>query len=434
MWAQRIAIQDGTSVARRLCSQPGFAWLDAHHEATGDGRYSFLACCPSKIVAARYGESAPLSLLEHLVADDRDAVVAGAPRAADVPAWIGYLAYDGAWCEPVRGRPRFDRSGDPVLWFGRYDSVIAIDHEEGSAWVVGEDEEACRRLLLLLEAAPAPLAKVALSEPEVDSAASHRRAIERALEHIAAGDIYQVNLARRWNARFQGPALGLWLAMREASHVPLGMFLQTDDHAVLACTMERFLRWDRGTRRLVTKPIKGTLQRSDAERTRAEQLRADPKEQAEHVMIVDLMRNDVGRVAQTGTVVVEEPLVVEPFTGLYHLVSTVTCTTQDGLGLRDILEATFPPGSVTGAPKIRAVEIIEELEKHPREIYCGAVGFIDRTGGCSLAVAIRTAVVRNAAVHYWAGGGLVAASDPDKEVAETELKARVFLDALAALG
>jgi para-aminobenzoate synthetase component 1 len=150
-------------------------------------------------------------------------------------------------------------------------------------------------------------------------------------------------------------------------------------------------------------------------------------------MIVDLMRNDLGRVAEIGSVEVDAPLVVEPFTGLYHLVSTVQCVTREDVTLGDVLEATFPPGSVTGAPKIRALEIIEELEPHPRGVYCGALGFVDRAGGLSLAVAIRTATVRRGEVHYWAGGGIVEASDPDREVAETDLKAKVFLDAVQSV-
>ena len=197
--------------------------------------------------------------------------------------------------------------------------------------------------------------------------------------------------------------------------------------------MERFIHWDATSRCLVTRPIKGTIRREPTDDGASERLRADPKERAEHSMIVDLMRNDLGRVAQVGTVKVEAPLVVEPFTGLYHLVSTVRCLTRPEVTLSDILEATFPPGSVTGAPKIRALEIIEGLEQHPRGVYCGAIGFIDHEGGLSLAVAIRTAAVRRGEVHYWAGGGIVEASDPDRELAETELKAKVFLDAVDSL-
>jgi len=198
--------------------------------------------------------------------------------------------------------------------------------------------------------------------------------------------------------------------------------------------MERFLDWEGPGQRLVTRPIKGTIARSGhQDREEADQLQADPKERAEHAMIVDLMRNDLGRVARVGTVQVEEALKVEPYRGLSHLVSTVACRTRDEIGLQQILEATFPPGSVTGAPKERAIEIIEALEAGPRGIYTGCVGYIDHDGGASFAVAIRTAVARGQEIEYQAGGGLVEASIPDKEIAETELKAKTFLDAIAAL-
>jgi len=272
-----------------------------------------------------------------------------------------------------------------------------------------------------------------IGEIEVDGAEEHRDAIGKALDYIGLGEVYEVNVARRWSAPFRGDALQLWQAMRVASRVPLGMFLDGGDHAVLGCTMERFIHWDAWSRTLITRPIKGTIRREPCDDGSSERLLADPKERAEHSMIVDLMRNDLGRVAEIGTVSVDAPLIVEPFTGLYHLVSTVSSVTRSDVSLADILEATFPPGSVTGAPKIRALEIIEELEKHPRGIYCGALGFIDYEGGLSLAVAIRTASVANGRVVYWAGGGIVEASDPDREVAETELKARVFLDAVESL-
>ena len=320
------------------------------------------------------------------------------------------------------------------MLFRRYPALLAIDHHDGEAWVLGDDRGSTdafhRRLDGLGERPPS---RPALGPVEVDDASEHREAIERALDYIGMGEVYEVNVARRWSASFEGDAVELWQAMRRASRVPLGMYLDGGDHAVLACTMERFIYWDAESRTLVTRPIKGTIRREATDDGASQRLRADPKEQAEHSMIVDLMRNDLGRVAEIGTVKVDAPLIVEPFTGLYHLVSTVSCTTRPGVSLEAVLEATFPPGSVTGAPKIRALEIIEELEQHPRGIYCGALGFIDHAGGLSLAVAIRTAVVARGRVCYWAGGGIVEASDPDREVAETELKARVFLDAVAAL-
>jgi anthranilate synthase component 1 len=351
-----------------------------------------------------------------------------------VPAWIGYIAYDAFWSAPARGEPRFERDGNPVLLFRRYPTLVAIDHEHGDTWIIGDDRSACDAFRVRLDG----LAEGSASTPsvgaiEVDDAQRHREAIESALDYIGEGEVYEVNVARRWSAAFEGDPLELWQAMRVASRVPLGMFLDGGDHAVLACTMERFIQWDPESKTLVTRPIKGTIRREATDDGASQRLRADPKEQAEHSMIVDLMRNDLGRVAEIGTVKVDSPLIVEPFTGLYHLVSTVSCITRPEVTLEAILEATFPPGSVTGAPKIRALEIIEELEQHPRGAYCGALGFIDRDGGLSLAVAIRTATVFAGRVYYWAGGGIVEASDPDREVAETELKARVFLDAVAAL-
>jgi para-aminobenzoate synthetase component 1 len=352
---------------------------------------------------------------------------------------MGFVAYDAALKGSVHTPTRIARApGTPLLWFGRYDAVLAWDESAGESWLVGDDEAACNRLASRLEegrARPEPTAQI--DEVVAPDPALHRRAIAAALEHIAEGDIYQVNLARRFSAPFEGEPLALFLAMREASPVPLGFYADTGDHAVLARTMERFLSWDGPEGGLSTRPIKGTIAREGDDATEASRLRSDEKERAEHSMIVDLMRNDLGRVAAVGTVVVEEPLVVEPYAGLSHLVSTVRCTTAPGVDLADIFAATFPPGSITGTPKIRAMQIIEALEDEPREVYTGAVGMIDRSGGARFAVAIRTAQVRAGRsgneVVYHAGGGLVEASDPGREVAETELKARVFFDAVRSL-
>lgn len=433
MWAERLASIDELAVARRLRPEPGFAWLDSNRSEARDGRFSFLAAWPSEEIRVEFGAKAPFAALGRVSQRSEGAVPDG-PRPSEVPAWIGYIAYDAFWSAPVRGQPRFDRGCDPIMLFRRYPALFALDHQDGETWVVGDDRKACALFCARLDElddteTPPPV----VGAIEVDDAKEHRKAIGKALDYIGMGEVYEVNVARRWSAPFVGDALELWQAMRLASRVPLGMFFDGGDHAVLACTMERFIHWDAGSRTLVTRPIKGTIRRETTNDGASQRLRADPKEQAEHSMIVDLMRNDLGRVAEIGTVKVDEPLLVEPFTGLYHLVSTVSCITRPELSLEAILEATFPPGSVTGAPKIRAVEIIEKLEKHPRGIYCGALGFIDHDGGLSLAVAIRTATVSDGRVSYWAGGGIVEASDPDREVAETELKARVFLDAVESL-
>lgn len=433
MWAERIASIDELSVARSLSAETGFAWLDSNRSEARDGRYSFLTAWPSEEIRVEFGVDAPFAALGGVGRPTEVANPAG-PKPGEMPAWIGYIAYDSFWSAPPRGRPRFARGRDPVVLFRRYPALLVVDHEASENWIVGDDRTACDAFGARLDQLSHRKRSVPTIGPVgVDDAEAHREAITKALEYIGMGEVYEVNVARRWSAAFEGDALELWQAMRTASRVPLGMFFDTGDHAVLACTMERFVHWDSETRVLVTRPIKGTIRRGPTDDGASTRLRADPKEQAEHSMIVDLMRNDLGRVAEIGTVKVDAPLIVEPFTGLYHLVSTVSCVTRPEVTVEDILEATFPPGSVTGAPKIRALEIIEELEQHPRGVYCGALGFIDHNGGISLAVAIRTATVRNSEAFYWAGGGIVEASDPDREVAETELKAKVFLEAISSL-
>jgi para-aminobenzoate synthetase component 1 len=420
------------------------AWLDG--DGSGAlGRWSFVACDPSEVREALWRDPEPFAVLRGLgpsssSRDERDdGSIEGAPDPAIVPRWIGMVAYDAAWSAGrgvgLRRGPVLQRSRMlPVARFARYDAVVAIDRVEGRAWIIADDDLALARAEARVAQArdrPGPSARA--GEVSAEGAGVHRAAIERALEAIAAGDIYQVNLARRWSAPLEGDPIALFLAMREASPVPLGAYIEGTGWAALARTMERFLRFDARDRSIETRPIKGTIARAGDDRAEAAALRTDAKERAEHAMIVDLMRNDLGRVAEIGSVEVEDVMRVEPYAGLSHLVSDVRARVRAECDLEAILHATFPPGSITGAPKLRAMEIIESLERQARGIYCGAIGHVDRAGGLSLAVAIRTATVENGVVTYAAGGGLVEASDPEREVAETELKARVFLDAAGSL-
>lgn len=401
-----------------------------------EGRWTFAGCEPHEIVRVEYGSPSPLSALERISTPDETAIEGDALELApaDVPHWVGFVGYDAGWSDPprtgLREAPRLERDGWPVLWLARYESMIALESASGAAWALAADEFACDALIarsrIVTEAPRAHVGPVRIEERAV-----HRARIEHALDAIAAGDIYQVNLARPWSAAYEGSALPLFSAMRAASPVPLGMYLELPDRALVARTMERFLRWDRVARRLRTSPIKGTIARGGDDEEESRRLRSDDKERAEHSMIVDLMRNDLSRVAAVGSVKVRDPLHVEPFAGLSHLVTTVECETRAGVSARDVLEATFPPGSITGAPKLAAMELIEREEDTARGVYTGALGYVDRAGGLSLAVAIRTATIAGGEVTFLAGGGLVSASDADREIAETELKAQVFLDAIA---
>ena len=412
-------------------------WLDGLHAHT-EGRWSFAGFDPAEVRVRSFSHPSPLDLLHDL--EPSDMRLEGAPdgpELSEIPHWIGYIAYDAAWAGRkrlgLRMRPIHPRLDQPTIAFKRYESMLAVDHQEQRVFVLAPDESAARQWLTQLTFADR-IEQTHAGQAQVPPASKHLEAIHKALEAIAAGDIYQVNLARRWEAPFHGDPLLLFQAMRNASPVPLGFFLDGSELSVLGRSMERFLRWKRRERTLWTCPIKGTLERSGDDHHEAIQLSEDTKERAEHSMIVDLMRNDLSRVAEIGTVRVQEALRIERFTALQHMVSTVRCQTREDISAFDILEATFPPGSITGTPKLKAIETIETLEPTARGIYTGSLGHLDREGGLSLAVAIRTATVdhQRSVATYFAGGGLVSASQPEREVAETELKARVFLEALRA--
>ncbi|HVV83287.1 MAG TPA: chorismate-binding protein, partial [Kofleriaceae bacterium] len=256
--------------------------------------------------------------------------------------------------------------------------------------------------------------------------------------YIAAGDVYQVNLARRLVAPLarDGDALALYAALAAAAPAPFGALLETDGARLVSGSPERFLaRAGRGAR-VETRPIKGTRPRTGdaaADRARAADLASHPKDAAEHLMIVDLERNDLGRVARTGTVTVDRLGYIVELPALYHLVSTVSADLRDDVDWAALLRATFPGGSITGAPKIRALEIIDELEPARRGPYCGALGWMGQGGAFDLAIAIRVATLTPRELRLHVGGGIVADSDPAAELAETDDKAAGWRAALATL-
>ncbi|MEO6026171.1 MAG: aminodeoxychorismate synthase component I [Candidatus Binatia bacterium] len=255
--------------------------------------------------------------------------------------------------------------------------------------------------------------------------------VARIHDYIAAGDVYQVNLTQRFDTRLPAPALDVYERLRAAQRVPFGRYLDLGAERVLSSSPELFLR--RRGARITTCPIKGTRPRGAtpaADAALAAELQRDPKERAEHIMIVDLERNDLGRICRTGSVAVEHLAECVSFDTVHHLVSTVTGTLRPDIGTGDLLRATFPSGSITGAPKIRAMEIVAELERAPRGFYTGAIGWIDASGDCDLNVAIRTAIASGERLTYHAGGGIVADSDAARERDELYLKAAAFFRAL----
>jgi len=239
-------------------------------------------------------------------------------------------------------------------------------------------------------------------------------------DYLLSGDSYQINLAQRFKADYIGSEMAAYLTLRKANKAPFSAFIRTDHNAVLSISPERFLKLNQD--RVQTKPIKGTRPRSLDQRTDralAEELSVSTKDRAENLMIVDLLRNDISRVCVAGSVKVPHLFAIESFPAVHHLVSTVEGKLKAEFNATDLLRAGFPGGSITGAPKIRAMEIIEELEPHRRSVYCGSVGYISACGKMDSSITIRTLICEENSIYCWAGGGLVADSNVESEYQET---------------
>ncbi|MBN2575328.1 MAG: anthranilate synthase component I family protein [Deltaproteobacteria bacterium] len=366
-------------------------------------------------------------------------------RAGDrpgVPAAAGFLSYDlGRRFERIRGA-HLSPAPWPLVEFRFYGALLAFYPGTGRAEVWARDEPAARRLLADMRIPPEGAASEAgAARPgaltEMEPARAHLAAVARALEYIRAGDIYQVNLARRLSCALptppgRAPGAALFLRLQSAAPAPYAFWLADGESgtALVGNSPERFLR-EHVDHTVETSPIKGTRPRTTAGSARdAAALLASEKDRAEHVMIVDLERNDLGRVCRTGSVRVAELCRVLALPTVVHLESTVRGELRPEVGLPALLRATFPGGSITGAPKIRAMEIIEELEPARRGPYTGATGWLGAGGDFDLAVAIRTALVRDSRLTLWVGGGIVADSAPEAELAETWDKAEAFSRAL----
>ena len=335
--------------------------------------------------------------------------------------WAGYLAYDlGRTIERI---PEINAPTMlPDVVFGRFDTRLVIE-PDGEVTVEGSDTG-----LADLSGGEGRSSVTPLPGPWTSSLdrPSFERGVRTIHEHLVAGDCYQVNLTRRLTIDATPDPIALFTALRHGNPAPHAALLRLADVAVVSASPERFLRVD--GRYVQTRPIKGTAADPSV-------LRASAKDRAENVMIVDLARNDLGRVCEYGSVTVPELFAIEEHPGLHHLVSTVEGVLREDVTIGALIGATFPPASVTGCPKPRVLRIIEEIEPVRRGVYCGAVGFIDADRGvCDLNVAIRTFTIGDARTSFGVGAGIVADSDPAAEWEETELKARRLLGIAASAG
>jgi len=456
---------DATEAAARLRGRPHLAWLDSALPHPERGRWSVVASDPRWLLLA-HGSSISVRDGSGVHRFEGDPVAAFAARvdaeakpgteatraleAPDLPftgGAIGYLGFElGRFIERLPATT-IDDVGAPDLALAWYDAALVWDGLRQSGWLVGTAEAVCA-LRYRLQCAPqrVEIARRPPSQPcDLRSnltRSAYLEAVRRAKRYIEAGDIYQVNLSQRFSVPAHASGFDLYRRLREVSPASFAAYLDfrapdlDQDGAgveVLSSSPERLLLLDGD--RLETRPIKGTRRRGatpaeDARAARA--LLASTKDAAEHVMIVDLERNDLGRIAEVGSVRVEELAGLESFAQVHHLTSTITARRRADVGLEATLRAVFPGGSITGAPKIRALEIIDELEPTVRGVYTGAIGYVSAGGRADLNIAIRTITLTEGVAHLHVGGAIVADSEPAAEYQETLDKARGMARALGA--
>ncbi|MBK5944395.1 MAG: anthranilate synthase component I [Halorhodospira halophila] len=429
------------------------------------GRYSIIGL-PARTEIAVYGHRVevrrdgalvdeeqvrdPLAWIEAYQHRHRAATPSGFPQMPRfLGGLVGYFGYDTVrYVEPrlAEGAPE-DALGLPDICLVEAEEVVVFDNLAGRLYLVvhcdprepgayeaglARLDELAARLAEPVQRPPSRGRGVAAGEPRYNfTQAGFEDAVERIREYIAAGDVMQVVPSQRMSMPFSAEPLDLYRALRCTNPSPYMYFLDLGACQVVGSSPEILVRLEDGE--VAVRPIAGTRKRGATEardRELEQELVSDPKEIAEHVMLIDLGRNDVGRVAETGTVRLTERMVVERYSQVMHIVSNVVGRLRPGLGPMDVLRATFPAGTVSGAPKIRAMEIIDEVEPVKRGVYAGAVGYLSWSGNMDTAIAIRTAVVHDGQVHVQAGAGVVADSVPELEWKETLNKGRALLRAV----
>jgi anthranilate synthase component 1 len=427
------------------------------------GRYSFIGL-PARTLLRATGrlcevvtegqvverhEGNPLEFIDRFQERLKPALTGGLPRFCGGLA--GYFGYDTVRCiEPKLARnTKTGGLGTPDIQLLLTEEVAVIDNLSGRLYLIVWADPARPEAYFKAGKRLAELAdklSYSVAAPSVKRGPSHPverefakadliRAVERAKEYIAAGDCMQVVLGQRLRKRYTESPLSLYRALRSLNPSPYMYFYDMGDFQIVGASPEILVREERlpdASRKVTIRPLAGTRPRGatpDEDARLEAELRNDEKERAEHLMLIDLARNDIGRIARTGSVKVTEAFAIERYSHVMHIVSNVEGVLRPGVGQLDVLRATFPAGTLSGAPKVRAMELIDELEPVQRGIYGGACGYLSFAGDMDLAIAIRTGIVKDKTLYVQAAAGIVADSVPEKEWAETEQKARALLRA-----
>lgn len=438
MLAEALSSFDPVAAAVALRGEDGFIWLDSAAPEHPGARFSYICVWPVERLRLTATAEAASLLRGWAQRANVARLDGGAPFQGGV---AGYLSYDFAPAFMPRFQSRHSADLSPALEFGLYDTVIAFDRGAGTAhiysagmqaWDTAPDDqlakEKIRRLKERLAAPALPLPPAeTLNWSRHGPPAAYQASVSRVQEYIREGDIYQANISGLWTARPLGPddAFAQYLRGRARSPAPFSAFGVFEGRAIASFSPERLISAD-GEGRVKAEPIKGTIRRSEdaaADAAARAALRASEKDRAENVMIVDLLRNDISRVCTPSSVSVSSLCRLETFANLHHLVSTVEGQLAEGQAATDLLAAVFPGGSITGAPKLRAMEIIDTLEPAPRGAFCGSMGWIGHDGAMDFSILIRTLEVLPAQTRLWAGAGITLLSDPEAEHDEIRLKA-----------
>ncbi|MGR9046654.1 MAG: aminodeoxychorismate synthase component I [Gammaproteobacteria bacterium] len=440
--------EDSARLFAPLASQPWSVFLDSGYPRIKQGRYDILAADPVCTLLT-HGEVTEITTEGVTITSDKNPfelvkqrLIPGMPVLDGLPfngGAIGYFGYDLA--RRLEKLPSISEDAEHIaeMAVGIYAWALIVDHQRRESHLVGVLDDANLKLLTeRFSRLPEPCGEKGFEViGPVESNMSQSRyadAIDRIKHYLKEGDCYQVNLAQRFSARCQGDPWCAYLKLRELNAAPFSCYMNTPEVQILSSSPERFLQVRQG--RVETKPIKGTRPRKPAavdDRDQQAELANSQKDRAENVMIVDLLRNDLSKTCKKGSVKAPKLFEIETYATVHHLVSTVIGELDTGQHALDLLSSCFPGGSITGAPKIRAMEVIEELEPHRRGVYCGAIGYIGFDGNMDTNIAIRTLVHSAGTIRFWAGGGIVNDSRTEDEYQECFDKAAAMLTLLEGL-
>ena len=450
MFVQTLSLSDNQleAILASLQSQSGTMFLDSAATEHENSNFSIFAWQPKYLLCSSLSSTEvwqgqelletstddPLTLIQKYLSE-----LTADPHLPFCGGAIGYWDYElGGRFESLPS-PKSSDINLPNMYVGIFDTALVMEHDTKCIRFVSQASDAEQKLADLL----ALTEKEALKPDEFRLTSDWRSNMTKAeygakfakvQEYLLSGDCYQINLAQRFSAHYQGDEWLAYLQLRKQNAAPFSSFIRLDQGAVLSVSPERFLQVMDA--RVETKPIKGTRPRvaePKADQAMARELQSAEKDRAENLMIVDLLRNDLSKVAVPGSVEVPSLFAIESFPAVHHLVSTVTAQIRPPFTALDLLRGAFPGGSITGAPKIRAMQIIHELEPHPRSVYCGAIGYITPNGDMDTNITIRTLVCNKNQIHCWAGGGLVADSECDAEYQETLDKVNKILPVLSEI-